>query len=104
MPLKFSTENDIAGMRCTKCGTLHAALGPPYHQDGDPCTVCDTQPDATDQEKLVALLSEFGVEMLTCNTTVQLQARTKGVVGYLDMFAEFEFDQQGKFVQIGLWE
>lgn len=64
----------------------------------------------TDKDKLVALLTDFGVEfkfnrpcyengnLLTC------KAGAKKVSGYPGSFAEFEFDNSGKFIEVSVGE
>jgi len=62
----------------------------------------------TDLEKLEALLNEFGVSYDTnkesSRTTITcIQGHSK-VDGYGGFYVEFEFNQDGSFEQMGLWE
>lgn len=68
----------------------------------------------TDVEKLIELLSSFGVEfsrddMARADTgkisdVVTLYCGSEKVGGYCGFFTEFEFDENGTFVTVGAWE
>lgn len=70
----------------------------------------------TDRQKLEELLTEFGVEYKEANycrdsvhkvlTTEcdKYMKHNKGCTGYAGFYTTFQFDEQGKFVQIGSWE
>ena len=60
----------------------------------------------SDKDKLKALLTEFGVgwrekpEGIKCGG---YQSYNK-IGGYSSFYTLFEFDEDGKFIQIGAWE
>lgn len=69
------------------------------------------------RDRLVALLAEFGVKPLDVYTLasarfgpaetardVILHADIGGVEGYSSFYAVFEFDDEGRFVKVGVWE
>lgn len=68
----------------------------------------------TDVEKLIELLSSFGVEFSRDNEAksdavvdsdvVTLYCGSEKVGGYCGFFTEFEFDENGTFVTVGAWE
>jgi hypothetical protein len=71
----------------------------------------------TDKEKLKALLTEFGIGFTEpvaeeCQNNIMGIVIEKGnveeghekVTGYYGFSAEFEFDAEGKFIQVGVWE
>ncbi|MFC8686018.1 hypothetical protein [Brevibacillus porteri] len=62
----------------------------------------------SDIKKLKSLLDEFGVGYRTIQKETKeyivLDSGEKKINGYLDFYAEFEFDHDGKFVQIGIYE
>jgi hypothetical protein len=66
----------------------------------------------TDKDKLIALLREFGINASVesdfgrCHNSdnVLLEAGQGGVDGYNGFYAEFKFDDSGKFVEVGVWE
>ena len=62
----------------------------------------DTQ---TDQQKLVALLTEFGVgfEVGEGNSIVCKQGAER-VVGYKHFLTDFVFNDDGSFKELGCWE
>ena len=66
----------------------------------------------TDLEKLQSLLTEFGVEFnlltapgneISASIDCQANVHTK-VVGYAGFSVDFNFDKDGKFIEIGVWE
>ena len=67
-----------------------------------------------DKEKLEKLLTEFGVEFTDGKkyyadskergNLVSCMAGDKKVEGYCMFFTDFEFDEDGKFIQMGAWE
>ena len=65
----------------------------------------------TDKEKLVALLTEFGVEFedernkneSTGSFLICKEGATR-VDGYRDFYTLFGFDKDGKLMQMGAWE
>lgn len=62
----------------------------------------------SDEHALLALLDGFGlapqIEAAEDQTTVRLAAREGGVDGYSGFACEFEFDKDGKFVRVVVWE
>jgi hypothetical protein len=64
----------------------------------------------TDREALEELLRRFGLtpsgagKWPTDERTVTLQAKEGGVEGYPDFLAVFQFDPDGKFQELNLWE
>lgn len=62
----------------------------------------------TDKQKLIALLTEFGVEVKESTergiAVVVCPYDGGKVLGYCDCFTEFRFDADGKFMQMGAWE
>lgn len=59
----------------------------------------------TDKEKLIELLTEFGVgfELEENNRVVCTQGKDK-VDGYHLFYTTFDFDKDGKFTEMGAWE
>jgi hypothetical protein len=61
-----------------------------------------------DIEKLKALLNEFGVEYSTeaVDDGVGIVCRSGAdkVDGYCSFFVEFQFEEDGRFKKIGIWE
>lgn len=65
--------------------------------------------DWTQREKLLALLEEFGITPAPNDepedeTSVQLQAKVGGVAGWNGFVCYFNFDDEGNFVNVGVWE
>ncbi|MEV6684422.1 hypothetical protein AB0N28_03600 [Streptomyces sp. NPDC051130] len=63
----------------------------------------------TDREKLLALLTEFGVspspsEHPEDEHGVTLEAYVGGVAGYSGFLCTFEFTADGEFKNVGVWE
>jgi hypothetical protein len=58
----------------------------------------------TDKEKLVALFTEFGIEHGNDRKDIVLDEGARKVTGYSSFYARFEFDEDGKFQQVGVWE
>lgn len=69
----------------------------------------------TDKEKLLALLGEWGVPgrcedqppdpgTATVECVIVGEGRNEKVTGFAGFFTAFEFDADGKFVQMGAWE
>jgi hypothetical protein len=58
----------------------------------------------TDRDKLVAVLVDFGIgHDVGRNDVVMVEGNCK-VIGYSSFFARFEFDEDGNFEHVGLWE
>lgn len=59
----------------------------------------------TDRQKLLDLLREFKLEPQVAYEprNVQLEAKRGNVDGHEDVYALFEFDNDGKFTKLGLW-
>ena len=58
----------------------------------------------TDKEKLVTLLTEFGVGFREVGGDIMCCQGDAGIDGYSSFFTNFEFDDAGKFTQMGAWE
>ena len=62
----------------------------------------------TDFEKLKALFDEFGIWQVESEEekykAITLNTKETKVVGYKCFFAEFKFDTDGKFIEVGIWE
>lgn len=64
----------------------------------------------SDKNKLLALLTEFGVEpkisegFINGQTEVCLAAHEGGVIGYTGFECVFTFDENDKFIDVGVWE
>ncbi|MFG9350137.1 hypothetical protein ACEP28_32440 [Pseudomonas aeruginosa] len=58
----------------------------------------------SDQEKLKALLTEFGVGFTEDETSISCEAGDAKVGGYIGFGTTFEFDTEGKFKRMGAWE
>ena len=69
----------------------------------------------TDREKLIALFTELGIgfeyeeqtdwykSTESRGSLVCLEGRAK-IDGYGMFFADFQFDENGKFIKMGVWE
>jgi hypothetical protein len=71
-----------------------------------------SEENMTDREEFLALISKWGLvpdkhnEMcvsFTVNGSLKVREETK-VTGYFDFIAEFDFDSEGKFKELGIWE
>lgn len=66
--------------------------------------------ELTDRQALLALLERFGLEPYTGTDPtpdqgeVVLVAHEGGVLGYTGFCARFQFDDDGKFESLGIWE
>lgn len=63
----------------------------------------------TDRQALKALLDRFGLipyadEPDASDEVVVLEAKRGNVSGYSGFVARFEFDSDGKFQSLGIWE
>ena len=60
----------------------------------------------TDKEKLCNLLTEFGVGWREIKEGVKCGGYHKyeKITGYYGFYTLFEFDDDGKFLQMGAWE
>lgn len=62
----------------------------------------------TDYEKYTQLLTEFGVEFDVLEDAegkeVGLHAKSEKVEGYFGFYSEALFDQDGAFINFGVWE
>lgn len=59
---------------------------------------------ATDKERLLALLSDFGISF-TQGDGVTIEAKVGDKVkGYTGFCADFMFTPDGEFVEVGIWE
>lgn len=63
----------------------------------------------TDKQKLVELFTKFGFKFYVCDTQVSILVNDRDrqqekIVGY-DLFCcEFDFNDDGSFKQVGVWE
>lgn len=69
----------------------------------------------TDKDKLLSLLQDFGIGYVDKkyhqargnwddNSVVLYEDVGGGVQGYMDFYCKFDFDEQGKFISVGVWE
>lgn len=66
----------------------------------------------TDKEKLTDLFNEFGIELrdhgycgdIEENKLFLVEGHTEKIKGYSGFFTHFEFDDEGKFIECGIWE
>jgi hypothetical protein len=62
----------------------------------------------TDKQKLAALLTEFGIkfEEKMFTVTLEVDKFTKGskIFGYSGFSADFNFNDDGKFLTMEIWE
>lgn len=58
----------------------------------------------TQQEKLVALLTELGVGFECSGEVLVCKSDMAGNEGYRGFEAEFRFDSEGRFLKLGIWE
>ncbi len=59
----------------------------------------------TDREKLEELLKLFGVGTTTeGENSIEIMAGDTKVKGYSGFYASFNFDKDGKFETVGVWE
>ncbi len=62
----------------------------------------------TDKLKLIELLEGFGVKLRKEPSTVTLEVNKSDpdskISGYMGFFTEFNFDENGKFIDVGVWE
>jgi hypothetical protein len=58
----------------------------------------------TDKEKLIALLEEFGIGFEAGDGCVTLEEGMEKVSGFARFFTKFQFDENGKFIEVGAWE
>jgi hypothetical protein len=59
---------------------------------------------ATDRERLVELLTDFGVGFEEGMWEITCSEGNAKIDGYPFYFTCFEFDMDGKFVEMGAWE
>lgn len=59
----------------------------------------------TDLEKVKELLTALDITFYEKNLQLIVEAKEgKKVKGYLGFFTEFNFDEEGKFIDLGIWE
>lgn len=60
----------------------------------------------SDKERLLALLRDFGVtpDISDDGCGVRLLADSGGVEGWTGFFCDFDFNEEGKFKGVGVWE
>lgn len=60
----------------------------------------------TDRDKLINLLSEFGVgfEAHETNKYILCMQGKEKIDGYLSFYTVFDFDEDGKFINMGAWK
>ncbi len=57
-----------------------------------------------DKEKLLKLLQSFGLEPESNNNNITLEEGQQKVDGYSGFFIYFTFDNNGNFINCGIWE
>jgi hypothetical protein len=60
--------------------------------------------ELTDQQRLLALLKDFGITPAQGVRSVRLDALEGGVKGHPYFYCHFAFDADGKFKDVGVWE
>lgn len=58
----------------------------------------------TDKEKLMALLTEFGVGFVEHGDYVECLEGNAKIEGHNRFFTMFDFDEDGNFLSMGAWE
>ena len=63
----------------------------------------------TDYDKVKALFTELGIGFTEHDEkdnvkVICCEAGSDKVIGYSGFFTDFEFDEDGKFIQMGVWE
>lgn len=59
----------------------------------------------TDHERLIELLTSFGIEPDQGKPGfVTLRAKQGNVEGYMGFLCQFAFDSDGKFLDVSIWE
>jgi hypothetical protein len=65
----------------------------------------------TDKEKLAALFTEFGIGFFDHETKIEIDVMPDSndreslkVKGYSGFATEFNFDENGKFIDVYIWE
>lgn len=58
----------------------------------------------TDKQKLVALFTEFGIGFKEEGTQIVLNEGDAHITGYSYFYTAFEFDEDGRFIEVGAWE
>lgn len=58
----------------------------------------------TDREKLIALLTEFGVGFTEGEGSIFCESGSSKVEGYIGFYTSFQFDSTGNFIGMGAYE
>jgi hypothetical protein len=62
----------------------------------------------TDKQKLIDLLNDFRIKFREESRTITINSDRYGedskVSGYMGFFTDFEFDNNGGFISMGIWE
>ncbi len=60
--------------------------------------------EKTDKERVVELFESLGIEPSVCDGSVSIWGQEGGVRGYSGFSCEFEFNSDGSFKKVGIWE
>jgi hypothetical protein len=58
----------------------------------------------TDKEKLIALLTQFGVGFTVSDGEIKCDQGFDKVTGHYGYYTTFNFDSHGHFIEMGAWE
>lgn len=58
----------------------------------------------TDKDKLIILLKAFKIGFKDNGKIIRCEEGMDKVEGYSMFWTDFEFDESGKFIQMGAWE
>lgn len=58
----------------------------------------------TDKEKLTALFDELSIGYTVEDKDIVCMEGDANIDGYGNFYTRFEFDDEGKFIQMGAWE
>jgi hypothetical protein len=58
----------------------------------------------TDKEKVISLLTELGIGFEDESNIIHCHEGMSKVEGYIRFYMNWTFDENGKFINIGIWE